>query len=44
MLEREASSVTTVRPEGKVVTEEELDCFGAGEVAGILVFYLCIAN
>ncbi len=40
VLEREASSVTTVRPDGSVVTEEELDCLGAGEVAGILFFKL----
>lgn len=34
--EREAFSVTTVSPEGRVVTEEMLPFFGAGDVKGTL--------
>jgi hypothetical protein len=38
--EREAVSVTTVSPEGRVVTEEMLPFFGAGDVDGTLQKYI----
>jgi hypothetical protein len=40
--EREAVSVTIVRPEGRVVTLERLPFLGAGEVAGTLkLIFMC---
>ena len=39
--EREAFSVTTVSPEGRVVTEEMLPNLGAGDVVGTLQLVLC---
>ena len=38
--EREAFSVTTVSPEGRVVTEEMLPIFGAGHIVGTLQLVL----